>query len=138
MLVFTSGMALTVSRWIRATDTFCLSHPDLKIPENGKIYSINEGNLNHLPEGVKRYIEYCQSDENDQGKPYTARYIGSLVADVHRNLLKGGIYIYPSTHSAPNGKLRLLYECNPMSFVIEQAGGRSSNGKERIMETRSK
>ena len=97
-----------------------------------KIYSINEGNYVHFPQGVKDYIKYCQLEEGD--RPYTSRYIGSLVSDFHRNMIKGGIYLYPTTSKAPNGKLRLLYECNPMAFIAEQAGGKASNGFGRIME----
>jgi fructose-1,6-bisphosphatase I len=97
-------------------------------PNSGKIYSCNEGSYYGYPEGVKRYVEYCK--ENN----YTARYIGSLVADFHRNMLKGGIYIYPSTRKAPKGKLRLLYECNALAFLIEQAGGKATDGEKRILE----
>ena len=104
------------------------------IPEDGTIYSINEGNYIRFPMGVKKYIKYCQENEPSEQRPYTSRYIGSLVADFHRNLLKGGIYLYPSTQSHPNGKLRLLYECNPMAYIIEQAGGVASDGKTRIMD----
>ena len=104
------------------------------IPDNGTIYSINEGNYIRFPLGVKKYIKYCQESMPEDNRPYTSRYIGSLVADFHRNLLKGGIYLYPSTESHPRGKLRLLYECNPMAFLIEQAGGIASDGKNRIME----
>ena len=106
----------------------------MKFPENGKMYSINEGNYIRFPVGVKKYIKYCQEEDPATDRPYTTRYIGSLVADFHRNLLKGGIYIYPSTASHPNGKLRLLYECNPMSFLAEQAGGKASDGKNRILD----
>lgn len=106
----------------------------MMIPEDGLIYSINEGNYIRFPTGVKKYIKYCQENSPEEGRPYTSRYIGSLVADFHRNLLKGGIYLYPSTQSHPNGKLRLLYECNPMAFLIEQAGGLASDGVNRIME----
>jgi fructose-1,6-bisphosphatase I len=113
---------------------FCLSHPDMKIPDNGAIYSINEGNAAHFPEGVKEYIRYCQEEDKATKRPYSSRYIGSLVADFHRNMIKGGIYIYPSTGKAPKGKLRLLYECNPLAFIIEQAGGKASDGYRRIME----
>ena len=134
MLVYTTGHGVNGFTLDPSIGVFCLSHPNMKIPAGGKIYSINEGNLNHCQEGVKRYIAYCQSDDNDLGKPYTARYIGSLVADLHRNLIKGGIYIYPSTKASPNGKLRLLYECNPMGMLIEQAGGKAIDGKQRIME----
>jgi len=106
----------------------------MKIPADGNIYSINEGNYVHFPQGVKRYIKYCQVEDIVSNRPYSSRYIGSMVADLHRNLIKGGIFIYPSTSSAPNGKLRLVYECNPLSFVIEQAGGRATNGTTRILE----
>jgi fructose-1,6-bisphosphatase I len=104
----------------------------MKFPDKGKIYSINEGNYSHFPQGVKDYLKYCQKEEED--RPYTSRYIGSLVSDFHRNILKGGIYIYPTSSKAPNGKLRLLYECNPMAFIAEQAGGKASDGFTRIME----
>jgi fructose-1,6-bisphosphatase I len=104
----------------------------MKYPEKGSIYSINEGNYVHFPQGVKDYIKYCQLEEGD--RPYTSRYIGSLVSDFHRNMIKGGIYLYPTTSKTPNGKLRLLYECNPMAFIAEQAGGKASDGFQRIME----
>src|SRR6185436_19308482 len=103
-------------------------------PATGKIYSINEGNYAHFPEGVKQYIKYCQMEDDSTSRPYSSRYIGSLVADFHRNLLKGGIFIYPSTAKSPKGKLRLLYECNPLAFIIEQAGGKASNGFKRILD----
>ena len=95
----------------------------MKFPTTGKIYSINEGNYIKFPQGVKDYIKYCQLEEGD--RPYTSRYIGSLVSDFHRNMIKGGIYIYPSTSQSPKGKLRLLYECNPMALLAEQAGGKA-------------
>lgn len=98
------------------------------------MYSINEGNYIKFPLGVKKYIKYCGEQDEATQRPYTSRYIGSLVADFHRNLLKGGIYIYPSTASHPQGKLRLLYECNPMAFLAEQAGGKASDGKNRILD----
>jgi fructose-1,6-bisphosphatase I len=104
----------------------------MKYPDKGNIYSINEGNYVHFPQGVKDYIKYCQLEEAD--RPYTSRYIGSLVSDFHRNIIKGGIYLYPTTSKTPSGKLRLLYECNPMAFIAEQAGGMASNGFDRIME----
>ena len=104
----------------------------MKYPDKGNIYSINEGNYVHFPQGVKDYIKYCQLEEAD--RPYTSRYIGSLVSDFHRNIIKGGIYLYPTTSKTPSGKLRLLYECNPMAFIAEQAGGKASNGFDRIME----
>jgi len=104
-------------------------------PKSGNIYSINEGNYIKFPQGVKQYIKYCQEEDKETKRPYTSRYIGSLVADFHRNLLKGGIYIYPTTASSPNGKLRLLYECNPIAFLAEQAGGAATDGRgNRILE----
>lgn len=106
----------------------------MRFPEKGNTYSINEGNYIKFPQGVKKYIKYCQEEDKATQRPYTSRYIGSLVADFHRNLLKGGIYLYPSTASHPEGKLRLLYECNPMAFLAEQAGGKASDGKERILD----
>lgn len=134
MLVYTTGNGVNGFTFDPGIGSFFLSHPNMSIPKSGKIYSINEGNYVHFPEGVKQYIKYCQELNPEEGRPYTSRYIGSLVADFHRNLLKGGIYIYPRGTKSPNGKLRLLYECNPMAFLIEQAGGKASNGYERIMD----
>ena len=136
MLVYTTGNGVNGFTFDPSIGVFLLSHPNMKTPENGKIYSINEGNRNACTEeGVRKYIEYCQSSNAETGKkPFTARYIGSLVADFHRNLIKGGMYMYPGTATAPNGKLRLLYECNPLAFIIEQAGGVATDGKNRIME----
>ncbi|AUI85206.1 fructose-bisphosphatase [Vibrio azureus] len=134
MLVYTTGNGVNGFTYDPSIGSFCLSHENMMIPENGKIYSINEGNYIRFPLGVKKYIKYCQENEPEDGRPYTSRYIGSLVADFHRNLLKGGIYLYPSTQSYPQGKLRLLYECNPMAFLIEQAGGLASDGVNRIMD----
>jgi fructose-1,6-bisphosphatase I len=113
---------------------FCLSHPDIKCPSNGKIYSVNHGNFFQYTEGVKKYINLCQNKTKETGGPYTQRYIGSMVADVHRNLIKGGIFMYPGTHDKPNGKLRLLYECNPFAFIAEVAGGRATDGKQPILD----
>ena len=107
---------------------FCLSHPDIKCPEWGKIYSINHGNYYQYPERVQRYVEICQKKNRSNGGPYTQRYIGSMVADVHRNLIKGGIFMYPPTQDKPKGKLRLLYECNPFAFIVEVAGGKPQTG----------
>ena len=132
MLVYTTGFGVNGFTLNPALGTFYLSHPNIKYPSFGNIYSINEGNYFHFPEGIKKYIKYCQEDKD--GRPYTSRYIGSLVSDFHRNLIKGGVYLYPSTHKHTNGKLRLLYECNPIAFLSEQAGGAASNGKERILE----
>lgn len=132
MLVYTTGHGVNGFTLNPAIGTYYLSHPNMKFPENGRIYSINEGNYVHFPQGVKDYIKYCQAEEDD--RPYTSRYIGSLVSDIHRNMIKGGIYIYPTSSKAPNGKLRLLYECNPMAFIAEQAGGKASNGFQAIMD----
>lgn len=132
MLVYTTGHGVNGFTLNPAIGTFYLSHPDMKVTDDGQIYSINEGNYIHFPQGVKDYLKYCQQEEGT--RPYTARYIGSLVADIHRNILKGGVYIYPTSSRAPNGKLRLLYECNPMAFIVEQAGGKASDGFNRIME----
>ncbi|WP_222983030.1 class 1 fructose-bisphosphatase [Flagellimonas meishanensis] len=132
MLVYTTGNGVNGFTLNPALGTFYLSHPDMKYPETGKIYSVNEGNYIHFPQGVKDYIKYCQMEEGD--RPYTSRYIGSLVSDFHRNMIKGGIYMYPKSSVAQNGKLRLLYECNPMAFLAEQAGGKASNGFRPIME----
>ena len=132
MLVYTTGNGVNGFTLNPAIGTYYLSHPNMKFPENGHIYSVNEGNYVHFPQGVKDYIKYCQREEED--RPYTSRYIGSLVSDFHRNLIKGGIYIYPNTSKNPNGKLRLLYECNPMAYLTEQAGGIASNGFERILD----
>lgn len=132
ILVYTTGHGVNGFTLNPAIGTFYLSHPKIKFPEDGTIYSVNEGNYVHFPQGVKDYIKYCQQEEGN--RPYTSRYIGSLVSDNHRNMLKGGIYMYPTSNKATNGKLRLLYECNPMAFITEQAGGKASDGLSRIME----
>ena len=134
MLVYTTGKGVNGFTLDPSIGEFCLSHPEMKIPKDGVIYSINEGYYVHFPDGVKKYIKYCQVEDAKTNRPYTSRYIGSMVADIHRNLIKGGIFIYPVTASAPKGKLRLVYECNPMAFIIEQAGGRASNGYQRVLE----
>ena len=113
---------------------FCLSHPDIKCPPSGKIYSVNHGNFFQYDEGVRKYIQECQGKTKETGGPYTQRYIGSMVADVHRNLIKGGIFMYPGTTDKPKGKLRLLYECNPFAFITEIAGGKATNGVQPILE----
>jgi fructose-1,6-bisphosphatase I len=134
MLVYTTGQGVNGFTLDSSIGEFCLSHPDIKIPKDGKIFSLNEGNYQEFPEGVKQYVNYCKENDKETDRPYSARYIGSLIADFHRNLLKGGIFIYPPTAKAPNGKLRLMYECNPMSFIMEQAGGKASTGSQRILE----
>lgn len=135
MMVYTTGLGTTGFTYDPSIGEFCLSHYYMVTPKDGKIYSINEGNYEKFPKGVKKYLKYCQEKDSETNRPYTSRYIGSLVADFHRNLLKGGIYIYPKTASAPDGKLRLLYECNPIAFLAEQAGGKATDGYgNRIME----
>ena len=113
---------------------FCLSHPDIKCPDTGNIYSVNHGHFFRYDEGVRDYIHKCQRKTKDNGGPYTQRYIGSMVSDVHRNLIKGGIFMYPGTTDKPKGKLRLLYECNPFAFIVEMAGGKATNGNQRILD----
>lgn len=113
---------------------FTLSHPDIRCPEWGNIYSVNHGNFFRYDKGVQNYITLCQKKDKQTGGPYTQRYIGSMVSDVHRNLIKGGIFMYPGTTDKPGGKLRLLYECNPFAFIVEVAGGRATNGAQRILD----
>jgi len=128
MLVYTTGHGVNGFTYEPSLGEYFLSHPDMNIPNTGKIYSINEGSYNSFPDPVKNYVEYCKAEK------YSGRYIGSLVADFHRNLLKGGIYIYPQTATDPNGKLRLMYECNALAFIAEQAGGVASTGTERVLD----
>ncbi|MDO4626462.1 MAG: class 1 fructose-bisphosphatase [Pasteurellaceae bacterium] len=134
MLVYTTGNGVNGFTYDPSLGTFCLSHENIQIPHSGKIYSINEGQYLKFPRGVKQYIKYCQEEDKATNRPYTSRYIGSLVSDFHRNMLKGGIYIYPSATTYPNGKLRLLYEGNPMAFLAEQAGGLATDGHQRILD----
>jgi fructose-1,6-bisphosphatase I len=134
MLVYTTGNGVNGFTLDPSIGVFCLSHPNMKFPENGYIYSVNEGLYPNFSPGVKAYIDYCKQDDKSTSRPYSARYIGSLVADFHRNIIKGGIYIYPSTTKKPNGKLRLLYENNPLAYIAEQAGGKASTGTQRIMD----
>jgi fructose-1,6-bisphosphatase I len=132
MLVYTTGHGVNGFTLNPAIGTFYLSHPNMTFPDDGTIYSINEGYYVHFPQGVKDYLKYCQEEKDN--RPYSARYIGSLVSDFHRNMIKGGIYMYPTSSKAPQGKLRLLYECNPVAFLAEQAGGKASDGYRRILE----
>ncbi len=134
MLVFSTGSGVNGFTLDTSIGVFCLSHPNMRIPKSGAMYSINEGNYKQFPEGVKKYIKYCQDEDETPDHPYTSRYIGSLVADFHRNMIKGGIYMYPSTGKNPNGKLRLMYENIPLAFIAEQAGGKATDGKNRILE----
>lgn len=113
---------------------FSLSHPNIVCPEFGKIYSVNHGNFFQYEQPVQDYIQVCQQKTKETGGPYTQRYIGSMVSDLHRNLIKGGIFMYPATKDKPKGKLRLLYECNPFAFIVEVAGGKATNGKVRILD----
>lgn len=134
MLVLTTGNGVNGFTLDPSIGEFCLSHPDIKINNEGKIFSVNEQNYHSFKPGVKHFIDHCKEPNEEGGRPYKARYIGSLVADFHRNLLKGGIFMYPSTEKAPSGKLRLVYECNPMAFIVEQAGGRATDGTVRILD----
>jgi fructose-1,6-bisphosphatase I len=128
MLVYTTGHGVNCFTYEPSLGEYFLSKERLTMPEDGKIYSINEGSANSFSEGVKNYVQHCKDSK------YTARYIGSLVADFHRNMLKGGIYVYPATAKDPKGKLRLMYECNALAFVAEQAGGKATDGKQRILD----
>lgn len=138
MLVYTTGSGVNGFTLDPSIGEFCLSHADIKTPKDGTIYSINEGNYSKFPFGVKSYIKYCQENDAKTNRPYSSRYIGSLVADFHRNFLKGGIFMYPETVSYPKGKLRLLYECNPIAFLAEQAEGLASDGANRILDIHPK
>ena len=132
IMVFSTGHGVNGFTLNPALGTYYLSHPNMRFPEKGNIYAINEGKYATFPQGVKDYLKYCQREEDD--RPYTSRYIGALVADFHRSLIKGGIFLYPQTSQAPKGKLRLLYECNPIAMLAEQAGGAASDGYQRILE----
>lgn len=134
MLVYTTGKGVNGFTLDPSIGEFCLSHPNIQTPKKGNVYSINEGNYLHFPDGIKKYLKFCQEEDKLSNRPYSSRYIGSGVADIHRNLITGGIYIYPTTTKSPKGKLRLLYECNPLAFILEQAGGKASTGGKRIME----
>lgn len=134
MLVYTTGSGVNGFTLDPSIGEFCLSHQNIQIPKQGTQYSVNQGNFVKFPEGVQNYITYCVSDDPATDRPYTLRYVGSMVADIHRTLLKGGIFMYPMTRSDPSGKIRLLYESNPLSFIVEQAGGRAIDGRERILD----
>ena len=134
MLVYTAGSGVHGFTLDPAFGEFLLSHSNIQTPKKSKIYSINEGNYLYWHPGLKKYIKYLQEEDKSTNRPFSSRYIGSMVADIHRNLLYGGIFMYPADSRNPKGKLRLQYECNPMAFIVEQAGGRASNGKQRILE----
>jgi fructose-1,6-bisphosphatase I len=134
MMVYTTGNGVNGFTLDPSIGEFCLSHPNIKAPETGRIYSVNEGNYIYFPQGIKNYIKFCQEKDNATGRPYNSRYIGSLVSDFHRNLLLGGIFLYPQNNINPEGKLRIVYECNPIAFIAEEAGAIASDGKNRVME----
>lgn len=134
ILVYTTGNGVNGFTFDPGIGSFFLSHPNIKFPKEGSIYSVNEGNYIHFPKGIKKFIKWMQELNPAENRPYTARYTGSLVADFHRNMLMGGVYLYPQGSTAPKGKLRLLYECNPMAFITEQAGGKASDGTTRILD----
>jgi len=134
MMVYTTGKGVNGFTLDPSIGEFCLSHPKIQIPQTGKTYSVNQGYFQKFEEGLKQFIMWCQEIDNDSNRPYSLRYIGSMVADIHRNLITGGIFIYPATYEYPNGKLRMLYECNPLSFIVEQAGGRATNGHQKILD----
>lgn len=132
MIVYSTGNGVNGFTLNPTIGTFYLSHPNISFPTNSLFYSVNEGNFIHFPKSIKNYIQFCKMKEAD--RPYSSRYTGSLITDIHRNMIKGGIFLYPSSSKTPKGKLRLLYECNPLAFITEQAGGKASNGYSRIME----
>ena len=137
MMVYTTGQGVHGFTLYPSIGEFLLSHENIKIPKRGKIYSVNEGNYNYWDENVRRYVDYLKQPDVADGRPYTSRYVGSLVSDFHRNLLKGGIFMYPADSKdpkKPHGKLRLLCEASPLAFVVQQAGGYASNGKKPILD----
>lgn len=134
ILVYTAGHGVHGFTLDPSFGEFILSHVNIRCPQKGTIYSINEGNYKYWHPGLKKYIKYLQEEDEATSRPYSSRYIGSMVADIHRNLLYGGIFMYPADSRHPEGKLRLMYECNPMAFIIEAAGGRATNGEKRILE----
>jgi len=139
MMVYTSGQGVHGFTLDPSVGEFLLSHPNIRIPSRGKHYSTNEGNYHYWSEGVRRYVDYLKASDEATGRPYSGRYIGTLVADFHRNLLAGGIFMYPADTKdpkKPHGKLRLLYEAAPLAFIIEQAGGRASDGRQDILHIR--
>lgn len=134
MLVYTTGQGVHGFTLDPTIGEFLLSHENIATPRRGNIYSANESYYPHWDRGVQRYLNYLKEKDKPTGRPYTARYIGSLVADFHRNLLKGGVFLYPADAKSPHGKLRLLYEASPLAFIVEQAGGRASTGHQRILD----
>ncbi|MEM4408547.1 MAG: class 1 fructose-bisphosphatase [Candidatus Caldarchaeum sp.] len=138
MLVYTTGYGVNGFTLDPSIGEFILTHPNIRIPRTGSTYSVNEGQYGSYSEGVRRFIDYCKEKSSGTDRPFKLRYVGSMVADIHRTLIKGGIFMYPATSDSPSGKLRLLYEANPMAFIVEQAGGMASNGSKRILEIEPK
>lgn len=134
MFVYTTGQGVHGFTLDPSVGEFLLSNENIKIPEKGKFYSVNEGNFNFWDSRFQKYINYLKEIDKSSGRPYSLRYIGTMVGDIHRTLLYGGIFMYPPDKKNPNGKLRLMYECNPMAYIVEQAGGRAINGEKRILE----
>jgi fructose-1,6-bisphosphatase I len=134
MFVYTTGQGVHGFTYDPSCGEFLLSHEEIRIPQRGKYYSVNEGNYHSWEDGMKRYVDYLKESDKATGRPYGLRYIGSLVADVHRTLLYGGVFLYPGSSKKPEGKLRLLYEASPLAMVIEHAGGKATTGKQRILE----
>ena len=134
MLVYTTGNGVNGFTLDPGIGVFCLSHPNMKMPDDGRLYAFNEGNYNSFSKGLQKYCDWVKEEDPATKRPYSHRYIASMVADIHRNLIKGGVFCYPATDGSPNGKLRLLYECNPMAFIVEQAGGVATTGHERILD----
>ena len=134
MLVYTTGKGVNGFTLDPSIGEFCLSHPYMQIPEEGSIYSVNEGNYIYFPRGIKDYIKYCQVFDPPTHRPYNSRYTGSMVVEIHRSITKGGIYMYPASWDHREGKIRLMYEANPLAFIVEQAGGKASTGGERILD----
>ena len=134
MMVYATKVSVNGFTLEPSIGEFCLSHPNIKCPEDGKIYSINQGNSIKYTQEMHGYLNYCMEENKEDSRPYTQRYIGSMVADLHRTLIKGGIFLYPADKSAPKGKLRLQYECNPMAFIVEAAGGKAVCGKRNILD----
>ena len=138
ILVYSAGAGVHGFTLDPSVGEFLLSYENMTIPKKSKTYSANEGNYSKWSKGMRSYIDFLKEKHKESGRPYSSRYVGSLVADFHRNLLYGGIFMYPADEKNKNGKLRLMYEANPLAFVIEHAGGRATNGKERILEIEPK
>jgi len=132
--VLTVGKGVDAFTLDPVVQEFFLSHKNIKIPKKGRTYSINQGNFYEFPLALQEYIRWCEQEDPRNDRPYSLRYVGSMVADIHRSLLKGGLFIYSKSKKVPNGKLRLMYECNPMTFIIEQAGGLGIDGEKRILD----